>query len=119
MYKSHISEYDEAYNDLQQVDSFDTNLILLKHKLDPIDANLNSQKRKLHDGRIGIFGFSILAIFRSVFRFLYQKTSVLVTIATSAVSVLFQSRVSVFGKNKIGFLDLLFDVVWCFQKYAP
>ena len=55
--------------------SFDTNLILLKHKLDPIDANLNSQKRKLYDECIGIFGFSILAIFRSVFRFLYQKTS--------------------------------------------
>ena len=52
LYKSHISEYDEAYYDLQQLDSFDTNLILLKHKLDPIDANWNSQKRKLHDGRI-------------------------------------------------------------------
>ena len=31
-----------------------------------------------------------------------------------AVSVLFRSRFSVFGKNKIGFSGLLFDAVWCF-----
>ena len=37
--------YDKAHTDLQQLDSFDANLILLKHKLDSFDANLNSQKR--------------------------------------------------------------------------
>ena len=40
--------YDGAHNDLQQLDSFDANLILSKHKLDSFVANLNSQKRKLH-----------------------------------------------------------------------
>jgi len=39
--------HDEAYDDLQQLYSFDANLILLKHKLDSFDANLNSLKHKL------------------------------------------------------------------------
>ena len=39
--------YDEAYDDLQQLYSFDANLILLKHKLDSFDANWNSLKHKL------------------------------------------------------------------------
>ena len=32
---------------LQQLDSFDANLFLLKHKLDFVDANMNLQKHKL------------------------------------------------------------------------
>ena len=43
--------YDEAYDDLQQLYSFDANLILLKHKLDSFDANLNSLKHKLDSFR--------------------------------------------------------------------
>ena len=39
--------YDGAHTDLQQLGSFNANLILLKHKLDSFDENLNSQKRKL------------------------------------------------------------------------
>ena len=35
-----------------------------------------------------------------------------------AVSVLFRSRFSVFGKNKIGLLDLLCDAVWCFSGFS-
>ena len=31
--------YDEAHNDLQQLDSFDANFVLLKPKLDSIDTN--------------------------------------------------------------------------------
>ena len=39
--------YDGAHNDLQQLDSIDANMILLKRKLDYFDANLNSTRRKL------------------------------------------------------------------------
>ena len=39
------------------------------------------------------------------------------------VFVLFHAQFSVFGKNKIGFSDLLFDAVCCFSgfssEYAP
>ena len=48
-------------------------------------------------------------------RFLYQKASVFS--ASVAVSVLFRTQFSVFGKNKIGFLDLLFDAVRCFSGF--
>ena len=39
--------HDRAHNDLQQLHSFDVNLIFLKRKLDSFDTNLNSLKRKL------------------------------------------------------------------------
>ena len=42
-----IAVYDGVHSDLQQFDSFEANLILLKHKRDSFDANLSSQKRKL------------------------------------------------------------------------
>ena len=31
---------DEAHNDLQELDSFDANFVVLKPKIDSIDANL-------------------------------------------------------------------------------
>ena len=34
------------------------------------------------------------------------------------VSVLFRSRFSVFGKNKVGFSDFLLDAVWCFSGFS-
>ena len=46
--------YDEAHDDLQQLHSFDANLILLKHKLDSFDANLNSLKHKLDSFRTNL-----------------------------------------------------------------
>ena len=42
-----IKVHDGAHSGLQHLDSFDANLVLLKHKLDSFNANLNSQKRKL------------------------------------------------------------------------
>ena len=42
-----ITVYGGVHSDLQQLDSFDAKLTLIKHKLDSFEANLNSQKRKL------------------------------------------------------------------------
>ena len=74
----------------------------------------------LRRGCIGIFGFAVLAIFRSVFRFLCQKLgfSVLVFIAVCAYSV-FQHLVFGFREKywwvfkfdiRYGFRFLLFDL---------
>ena len=61
----------------------------------------------------GALGFSVLRFrpfFRSVFRFWRPLRF--------AVSVLFRSRFSVFGKNRIGFSDLLLDAVCCFSGFS-
>ena len=67
-------------------------------------------------------GFSVLRFrpfCRSVFRFLHQKSSVFWFLLRLAISVLFRSQFLVFGKNKIGFSDLLFgDAVWCFSGFS-
>ena len=66
-----------------------------------------------------IFGFAVLAIFRSVFRFLYPKTSVfsvLVFIAVGGYSV-FSIWFSVSAKNTDGFSDLISDTVSGFSLF--
>ena len=66
----------------------------------------------------GALGFSVLRFvpfFRSVFRFLYEKTSIFRFWRLLRFSRLFCSGFLVFGKNEIGLLDLLFDAVWWFS----
>ena len=65
-----------------------------------------------------VLGFSVSVIF--FFLVSYRKTSLFPfwRLLRFAASPLFRSRFSVFGKNKIGFLDLLFDAVWCFSGFS-
>jgi len=67
------------------------------------------------EGGVGIFGFGYFFFLLS-----YQKTSVFPfwRLLRFAASPLFRPRFSVFCKNKIGFLDLLFDAVWCFSGFS-
>ena len=65
------------------------------------------------EGGVGIFGHFL----DRFFSFCAEKFgfSVLVTIAVSSFCSI---SVSVFGKNKIGFSDLLFDARWCFSGFS-
>ena len=66
----------------------------------------------------GALGFSILRFrpfFRSFFRFLYQKTSVLVSVAVCGFCSIL---LSVFGKNKMEFSDLLLDALRYFSGFS-
>ena len=63
----------------------------------------------------GALGFSVSAIFEIGFSVFVPKHfgfSVLVTIAVCSFRSI---SLSVFGKNKTGFSDLLFDAVWRFS----
>ena len=68
-------------------------------------------------GGIGIFSFAVSAI-RLVFQYLYQKKFGFVVLVTILVCGFCSISLSVFSENKIGFLDLLFDVVWCFPGFS-
>ena len=72
------------------------------------------------DQNEGVLGFSVLRFqlfFRSVFRFLYQKTSVFrfwCSLRFAAIPI-FSIWFSVFAKNTSGFSDLISDAVFGFD----
>ena len=65
-----------------------------------------------------IDGFGVSTTFYIGFSVFVPKNFGFSVLVTISVSVLFRSRFSVFGKNKIGFSDLLFDAVWCFSGFS-
>ena len=83
----------------------------------------------LLEGGIGIFGFSVSAIFRSVFRFLHLKTWFFGFDACCGLQVFpfLSIWFLVFGQNTSGFSDLVSVVVFSFLiwfwfvfgNYAP
>ena len=74
----------------------------------------------LKEGGTGIFGFAVLAIFKSVFRFLRQKTSVFRFWCSwrFADFPLFSIRFSVFAENANGFSDLISNAGFGFSSLA-
>ena len=72
------------------------------------------------EGGIGIFGFAVLAIFGSVFRFLLQKTSVFRFWSSLRFAdfSFFSVWFSVFVKNSSGFSVLVPDVVFGFSYFV-
>ena len=84
-------------------------------------ANVNFKLISLNEGGIGFFGFAVLAIFRSVFRFSQQRTAVfrfwclLRFAGFPSISIWF----SVSGKNTSGFSDLVFVVVFVLPIWFP
>ena len=66
-----------------------------------------------------IFGFAVLAIFRSVFRFLYRKTSVFRFCCSLRLAdfPFFNIWFSVSAKNTDGFSDLISDTVSGFSLF--
>ena len=76
-------------------------------------------KTTFTEGGIGIFGLLFWLFFKSVFRFLYQKTTIFWFGAHCGLDFPFFSIwFSVFVKNINGFLDLVLSVVFVFRLWV-